>query len=75
MYPDHIQRLQSARIDAANALHDADARCRALFIDGPAADYDTALAASKIARAALHDAEEELSTALTEWRREGDDAR
>jgi len=73
MYPDHIQRLQGARIDAANALSDADARCRALFDDGPSAEYDTALAASKTARAALDDAERALSAAIAAWQREGED--
>lgn len=75
MYPAHIQHLQAARIDAVNVLHDADARCRALFVDGPADEYAEAVDASKAARAAFDEAEQSLSVALTEWRREGDDAR
>jgi len=73
MYPDHIQRLQGARIDAANALHDADARCRALFVDGLTTEYDAALKAVNAARFALYDAEQALSAAITAWRREGED--
>lgn len=71
MYPDHIRTLQSARIDAANALHDADAHARSLFVDGPADEYAAALAAAKAARAAHEDADLSLSAALTEWRRGG----
>ena len=72
MYPHHIQQLQTARIDAANALHDADARARALFVDGPASEYTTALTAAQAARRAHDGAEQELSAALTAWRREGE---
>jgi hypothetical protein len=73
MYPVHIEKLQSARIDAANALHDADARCRALFVDGLTTEHDAALKAVNAARFALYDAEQALSAALTAWRREGED--
>jgi hypothetical protein len=75
MYPAHIQQLQSARIDAVNAMHDADARCREAceLFDDPHGKYAAALSASKAARVALGDAEQALSAALTAWRREGED--
>jgi len=73
MYPAHIQRLQGARIDAANALHDADARCRALFVDGLTTEHDAALKAANAARFALYDAEQALSAAIAAWRREDED--
>lgn len=70
MYPVHIEELQSARIDAANDLAEADALVRSLFTEGPASEYVDALTAAKTARAKLDDAELSLSAALTEWRRE-----
>ncbi len=70
-----IERLQAARIDAANRLHDADARLRGLLSGGDAdhcTELDGAITAAKEARAIAQGesdaAEESLSSALTEER-------